>query len=189
MTPFEYVIVLVSLILGLGITVVLTGLAGIIRHWNRASVYWPYLIWIVLVFIMHIHEWWIMYEWRDIQSWSLVTFLFVLLYPILLFVLANLMFPTRWRKKQMNMRLYYFRLYPKFFINALALIATAVASDLIIAGRSVQEQLLKAIVFVFILTVYLIKPKNTWAHGVLALFLLLATIGSLLILSDELIIR
>ncbi|QOI98670.1 MAG: hypothetical protein HRU69_14785 [Flammeovirgaceae bacterium] len=61
MTPFEYVIVLISIILGLGITVILSGVAGLIRQWRKMAVYWPYLIWVVLVFVMHIHEWWNMY--------------------------------------------------------------------------------------------------------------------------------
>jgi len=53
MSPFEYVIVLISIILGLGITLVLTGIAELIRKWNAIKIFWPYLIWIGLVFVLH----------------------------------------------------------------------------------------------------------------------------------------
>jgi hypothetical protein len=189
MSPFEYVIVLISIILGLGITVVLTGVAGLIRYWKSVSVYYPYLIWVALVFTMHIHEWWIMYEWRTMESWNILTFLFIILYPILLFILANLLFPKRWRKKGVNLRNFYFRMYPKFFVSALVLIATAIASDVVISGRPFNEQSVKLVLFGIILTLYLIKPKHTWVHAALAIFLLLLMIGSLAVLSDELVIR
>lgn len=189
MTPFEYVVVLISIILGLGITVVLTGVAGLIRQWTSVSVYWPYLVWVVLVFVMHIHEWWNMYAWRTMESWSMLTFLFIILYPILLFILANLLFPKRWRKKGVDLRIFYFRMYPKFFLSALALIATAIASDVMVAGRPLHEQTVKLILFGIILTLYLVKPKSTWVHAALAIFLLLVMISSLVVLSDELVIR
>jgi MFS superfamily sulfate permease-like transporter len=62
MSPFEYVVVLVSIIIGLGITLVLTGIAQLLREEQRVKLFWPYLIWIGLVFVMHIHEWWITYQ-------------------------------------------------------------------------------------------------------------------------------
>ncbi|QOI98671.1 MAG: hypothetical protein HRU69_14790 [Flammeovirgaceae bacterium] len=123
------------------------------------------------------------------QDWDLPAFLFIILYPILLFILANLLFPAQWRKKNLDMKIYYFRMYPKFFLTALALIATAVASDLIIAGRPVREQVLKVVLFIILLIMYVSKPKSSWAHSVLALFLLTVMIASLILLSDELVIR
>src|SRR5687768_12309249 len=107
MSPFEYIIVLISIILGLGITLVLTGIAELIRRWNTVKIFWPHFIWIGLVFVLHIHEWWVTYELKSITVWSLPTFLFVVLYPIVLFILANILFPTKWKKEQVNLREYY----------------------------------------------------------------------------------
>jgi hypothetical protein len=93
MSPFEYVIVLVSIILGLGITTILTGLAELIKH-RQLKWYAPYIIWLFLVFVLHIHEWWESYTLKSVEVWKLPMFLFIILYPINLYVLAHLLFPS-----------------------------------------------------------------------------------------------
>jgi hypothetical protein len=189
MSPFEYVSVLISIILGLGITLVLSGIAQLISRWNAVTPFWPYLVWVVLVFVLHVHEWWIMYDLRTMERWSLLTFLFLILYPILLFILANLLFPGKWSKKNLHLKNFYFRMYPKFFLCALVLILLAVLSDVFIAGRLFQEQIIKIFLFVLILTLYFIKPGKAAVHGIVALLFLSMMIISMILLSDELVIR
>lgn len=189
MTPFEYVSVLISIILGLGITLVLTGIADLIKRWGSVTLFWPYLIWIALVFILHVHEWWIMYDLRTTASWQLVTFLFVILYPILLFILANLLFPAKWPKRKISLKDFYFCTYPKFFACAIALVTVAIVSDVIIAGRTVAEQLIKVFILVILLILYLSRPKRVWIHNTLAMLFLTLMVISLIAESDQLVIR
>lgn len=189
MSPFEYVSVLISIILGLGITLVLSGIAQLISRWNMVAPFWPYLVWVVLVFVLHVHEWWIMYDLRTMERWSILTFLFVILYPILLFIMANLLFPRRWRKKDVHLKNFYFRMYPKFFLCALALILVAVLSDVLIAGLPLNEQVIKILLFGIILTLYIIKPRQAVVHGIAALLFLSTMVISLIVLSEELVIR
>lgn len=92
MSPFEFITVLISIILGLGITTILTGVAERIKHFSRTRLFAPYLIWIVIVFVLHIYEWWNSFTLRSIEVWSLPMFLFILLYSIVLYVLAHLLF-------------------------------------------------------------------------------------------------
>ncbi len=54
MTPFEHVSVLISIVLGLGITQKVSGLADIIHQWKSVKLYWPHLLWILFVFFLHI---------------------------------------------------------------------------------------------------------------------------------------
>src|SRR5258708_13301428 len=93
MTPFEYVTVLISIILGMGITQIVTGVADLVHQWHRVRIYWPHILWIILVFFLHIDEWWSTYELRKFESLRLPTFRFVLLYPINLFILPPFLFP------------------------------------------------------------------------------------------------
>src|SRR5882757_9449630 len=104
MTPFEYVTVLVSIILGLGITQIVTGVADLVHQWDRVKVYWPHLLWIIIVFFLQIQEWWSLYELRNITSLRLPTFFFVLLYPINLFILARLLFPLVQAESDINLK-------------------------------------------------------------------------------------
>src|SRR6186713_233849 len=94
MSPFEYVIVLISIILGLGITTILTGVAEIIKQTSLKNLFAPYIIWVALVFVVHLQEWWVAYELKTVQVWTLHMLLFILLPPINLYIMAHLLFPT-----------------------------------------------------------------------------------------------
>lgn len=115
MTPFEYVTVLISIILGMGITQIVTGVADLVHQWERVKIYWPHLLWIILVFFLHIQDWWATYELRHFESFRLPTFLFVLLYPINLFILARILFPAVQPENEVDLKIFYFANCRKFF--------------------------------------------------------------------------
>jgi hypothetical protein len=189
MSPFEYVIVLISIIIGLGITIVLTGIAQLIREEQRVKLFWPYLIWIGLVFVMHIHEWWITYQLKSTVAWKLPTFLFIILYPILLFILANLMFPDSWEKNNRDMKQFYFIIYQKFFGCAILLVVLSVLQNVFLSGLPLSEQIVHLIVMITLAVMLITKPKGVLAHTVVAVFLLFLLVGSLIVEQDSLLIK
>src|SRR5688572_9367202 len=121
MTPFEYVIVLISIILGLGITTILTGVAELIKHGKPLKIYTPYIIWIVLIFVLHIQDWWISYQLMSVKVWTLHFFLLVILYPINLYILAHLLFPGT-LSKDFNSKEFYLTHYTRIFVGAIILV-------------------------------------------------------------------
>ncbi|MBX2916563.1 MAG: hypothetical protein KF856_14935 [Cyclobacteriaceae bacterium] len=62
MSPFEYVSVLISIILGLGITQIVTGVADVIQNWRNVKLYLPHALWVMFVFFLHMQERWVLYE-------------------------------------------------------------------------------------------------------------------------------
>src|SRR5690242_18156384 len=114
MTPFEYISVLISIVLGLGITQIVTGVADMIHHWNKIKIYWPHVLWIILVFFLQVQEWWWLYELRNNARWELPVFLFILLYPIDLFILSRILFPA-FSDEEVEFKQFYFDNYRKFF--------------------------------------------------------------------------
>jgi hypothetical protein len=189
MSPFEYVIVLISIILGLGITLVLTGIAQLIREERSVRLFGPYLIWIVLVFVMHVHEWWITYQLKTMVAWKLPTFLFIILYPILLFILANLLFPDSWEKSNRDMKQFYFTAYRKFFGCAVALVVLSVLQNIFISGLAIITQFVHLIVLVILSAMLIAKPKTMIAHTAVAVLLLAILIASLVIERNSLLIQ
>jgi len=189
MSPFEYVIVLFSIIIGLGITLVLTGIAQLIREEQRVKLFWPYLIWIGLVFVMHIHEWWITYQLKSTVSWKLPTFLCIILYPILLFILANLLFPAFWEKHNRDMKQFYFIIYQKFFGCAILLVVLSVLQNVFLSNFPLSEQFVHLIVLVTLVIMLITKPTSVLAHTVVAIFLLLLLVASLIVERDSLLIQ
>ena len=46
MQMFEYIIVLISIVIGLALTHLMQGIAGLIQHPERSRVWWVHLVWI-----------------------------------------------------------------------------------------------------------------------------------------------
>lgn len=189
MTPFEYVSVLISIILGLGITVLLTGLADIIRNYHIVKVYWPYLIWILIVFILHIQEWWISYSLRSELEWTLPRFLFVITYPIVLFILAHLLFPQKWTKKGVNLKLFYFNNFPKYFGAALLLLVISILQNHFLLNYSLSDQYVQFVMAFFFLAMLGAHSKKEVLHMAMSLLMLLLLLLSFILRPDQLFLK
>jgi hypothetical protein len=188
MTPFEYVIVLISVILGLGITTILTGLAELIKHSKPIRLYTPYIIWIMLIFVMHIQEWWISYQLKAVEVWTLQFFLLIMLYPINLYILAHLVFPGS-LSKEFSSKAFYLEYYPRIFIGTISLVILSVIHNIIIDDLPLMSQIPQAIVFVALTTVLVTKNRNTNVHFFLSVILLVLMIISFAIDQENLTIH
>jgi hypothetical protein len=94
MSPFEYLSVLISIVLALGMTRVLAGVGEMLQARARRHVYWVHAIWIVNLFLYLVVAWWIFYRWRNQQPWTFYLFVFVLISPTILFLASLLLFPS-----------------------------------------------------------------------------------------------
>jgi hypothetical protein len=90
---FNYVMVLASVIIGLGITHLLTGVAGVIQHPNRAKVYWIHLAWVAATFLRAIFWWWFEFQFSTVTKWTFSLYFFVLTYALLIYLWCALLFP------------------------------------------------------------------------------------------------
>ncbi|CAN5225616.1 hypothetical protein BH09BAC3_BH09BAC3_20470 [soil metagenome] len=189
MTPFEYVSVLISIILGLGITQIMTGLADIVHQWNRVKLYWPHLLWIVLVFILHIQEWWETYQLQVFTSWRLSTFLFFSLYPVNLFILARILFPLNPKEEEtVNLKDFYLANFRKFYLSLMILIVLSIISNLIVHGFT-YDQLLLVLLLLVIGAVAVGNFRNELVHKAMALILFLVFVGSIVVNWNTWLIR
>ena len=93
MTPFEYLSVLVSIIVGLALTQLLSGVARLIQLRHRIRMHATTLLWIALLFLIDIEVWWVAFERRTTPQWTFFTFLLYLLIPIAVFLLSYLVLP------------------------------------------------------------------------------------------------
>jgi len=185
MSPFEFITVLISIILGLGITTILTGVAERIKHFAHTRLYAPYVIWIFIVFVLHIHEWWNSFTLRSIEVWSLPMFLFILLYPIVLYVLAHLLFPSN-NDQDFDAKEFYFANYRRYFVIAIALIGLSVIHNLFVERLTIASQAGQFSAFVIVIAFILSKTKREIVHTVAASILLIMLIVSLILSNDTL---
>jgi hypothetical protein len=188
MSPFEYVIVLISVILGLGITTILTGLAELIKHSKPIKLYTPYIIWIVLIFVMHIQEWWISYQLKSVQIWTLQYFLLIVLYPINLYILAHLLFSGT-LDKEFSSKEFYLEHYPRIFIGVLSLVVLSVIQNVAIDHLPLMTQIPQAIVFTSLVGTLFSKTRNTNVHFFLSFVLLVLMVVSFALDQEHLTIQ
>lgn len=175
MTPFEYVIVLISVILGLGITTILTGVAELIKNVQPVRLYPPYIIWIVIVFVLHFQDWWLSYQLMSVKEWSLQFFLLIVLYPINLYILAHLLFPSS-MTSGFDAKQFFLEHHPRFFIGAIILVVLSVVQNIFITNLTVTTQIPHAIVMTALLFMLLTKNRNHGVHTAVSIFLLIVMI-------------
>jgi len=93
MSLFEFLMVLLSIIIGLGLAEILRGIARHIRNRDSASVYWVHAIAVCLVFVALLQQWWEIWGLRSYSDWSFLGLLMMLTGPIGLFLISYLLFP------------------------------------------------------------------------------------------------
>jgi hypothetical protein len=185
MSPFEFVTVLISIILGLGITQIMSGVADLIHQWKDVRLYWPHQVWIILVFILHVQDWWLLYQLRDVTAWPLTMFLVQVLYPISLFILARILFPMAGDAKSTDMKSYYLGNYRKFFAMAMILALLSAAENVLFHHLGTEGWLINAALFFGLYFLFSRPQLPERVHQGLSILLMIAMIAGLLFNMNE----
>ena len=102
MNEFEYVMVLVSIVIALAIAHLLTAVAEAIHrfrgHGEPIKLSAVFLLWVGFVLIWLVSFWWWEFKFQEVAvEWSYGLYLFVICYAIVLFMLAEILVPHRMR--------------------------------------------------------------------------------------------
>lgn len=114
MGVFEYLGVLISVIMGLGITHLATGASKLIQNRKTARLYIPHALWTLNVLVYILLVWWGMFWWSNHTDWHAYEYLFITAYAIVLFLLAALLYPWDLRRN-IDVRVYFFENKRWFF--------------------------------------------------------------------------
>ena len=93
MSLFEYVIVLVSVVLSLGIARILENHAHLLKLGPKVRWSPTYLLWLLIIFFSHVDLWASLWLIRGSDSWTLLSVLGVLLAAVALFYASILSAP------------------------------------------------------------------------------------------------
>lgn len=93
MDIYLHVRVVLGIVLGLGITHLLQGIARIVEHPGKNKAYWVHLVWVFFVFLYLTHFWWWEFRLQNLPRMTFALYLFVVLYAVLLYLLCALLFP------------------------------------------------------------------------------------------------
>jgi hypothetical protein len=92
-TTFEYIAVLVSIVVGLGITHLLGGVGRLIGNPGRPKIYWVHIVWSFYLFVYLVAFWWWEFRLSTVEEWRIELYLFLVLYAVLMYLLCVIVFP------------------------------------------------------------------------------------------------
>jgi hypothetical protein len=93
MKTAEYLSVLVSIIVGLGLSQVLSGVANLLVDRRRVRFYWVWAIAVVMTFLANVQFWWSTFSVGDAVATNFFSFVYFLLTPIALYLSAVVIVP------------------------------------------------------------------------------------------------
>lgn len=120
MEVFSHLSVLISIILGLGLSHLLSRVGELFQaraaHGQRVKVYWVQMTWVVIVFLAHVQLWWALFLWTErLKSASFFDFLLVLLGPVTLFLASRIVLPDLEDTPTVDLKEYFHAIRPWFF--------------------------------------------------------------------------
>ena len=166
MNPFEFVMVLVSIIIALGVAELLAGIARILR--GELKLYWIHAIWVFTLLVMQLQYCWSLFDLEAKSEWVFLDLVRLLTPPITLFLASSLLFPSR--TERIDLEEYYFAKRKPIF--------GLVSGVMFYYGIwSFSVSLLSAFQFaVFAMTMMLFATERPSVHAVLTVVCVVANI-------------
>lgn len=167
MEPFEYVVVLISLILGLGVAQLLNGVADMVAQFKKTKFSAAHCIFIVVIFLVFFQDWWYTFQYSNqITEWTQYIILALLSFPIALFLLARFMFPTGSRSQETDMHAYFYENWRWLYGLFASTIAISIVQNIFISGYTLTEQIPLIIYFTWYVVVISLNIKSSKFHNV-----------------------
>jgi len=169
MDAFGYVSVIISVVIGLGLSQLLTGVTELVKARRRVKFYRVHLMWVALTFVGHIFLWWTMWNLRLVRDWNFFSFLLLLLAPVLLYVAAAFLMPKVEPTAALDMREYFYEQRPAFFGVLAAFAALMGMQNWLLTGRLSPAPVTFTFAVWFVLLCVSAFVKNARYHAAVAL--------------------
>jgi hypothetical protein len=168
MNLFEFLLVIVSIVLGLGITELLGGLTRILRRELPAGRL--HAIWMLIVLQLQIQMAWAFWKLHLREAWSYPEFLLLLAGPVLLYLSAAVLFPATSTNQPLDEHLMSRR--RPFFVLMSAYMVYSVLFTWLLMGRNFPLVTTSVRTLVFAAFIILACTTRRSIHLVIALAIL-----------------
>ena len=167
MTVFEYLSVLISIVLAMGIAHLLGGLSTITRSWREVRPYWVYVVWAVWVLAIHVQIWWTYWDQSIIAEWTLPMFAAMLVLPGLAYVMARTIIPESAGNGGLDLRAHFMWIRIPFFVTVALLWTYAIVWRTVAFGEPLllPRRALQAVLAMLAISGALAESKR-WQAGV-----------------------
>ena len=176
---FEYLTVLISVVIGLSVTSFLTNVVRIIHLRGDVTISWVQLLWSATILIWTIAFWWFTFVLADQQQWTYPLFIFLLAYSTLLFFLMALLFPEgvpadhNYRTQFMRNRVWFFGVLLVFLCVDVIDYLVKLDKDVSIVGHLPYAAFIGPLI---VLSLFAMRTDNLVFHRVFAVYSVLAVL-------------
>lgn len=94
MTQHEYIFIAISVVLGLAMARLLHTAALLVRAHARVTYHWATALWGTCILIYILQLWWVGWELRLVEDWSIIDFFALVIGSIFVYGAAELALPT-----------------------------------------------------------------------------------------------
>lgn len=142
MSPFEFVTIFCSLILGLALSHIMRAVTDLYEIRERVKTYWLNSLWVITVFMWSVYAWWGLWqlsidldEWHYSQYWFLVTNL------ASIYFFTTLVLPKATEEGMIDLEKHYYSVHQAFFSLVAFSLFTSVAVNYSLFDKPLFSQL------------------------------------------------
>jgi len=168
METFNYLSVLLSIILGLAIAQVLQGLRGMILARVKVKPYLPTFIWIGIALLIAVQAWWASFGLHVRANWTFWTFIVIVLQAVSVYMVAALVLPDLTGEVIIDLREHYFAHRKWFFGALLASILCSAVTEVALRGHLPDRMNGKFRGVCALAAIIAAISRRAWVHQLLA---------------------
>jgi hypothetical protein len=177
---FEYLTVLISIVVGLSVTSFLTNIVRIIHVRGDVTVSWVQLLWSMVILMWTVAFWWFTFVLAKETQWTFPLFIFLMAYSTFLFFLMALLFPEGmpsdhdYQAQFMRNRVWFFGVFLLFLCLDLLDYWIKLEKDVSIVSYLQYAAFVGPLI---VLSLIALKTANPIFHRVFAAYALLAVLA------------
>lgn len=179
MDRFSFVLVLLSIIVGLGVTELLTNLARQIQARREIRFYWPHSVLVIAVFLGLLQQWWESWDQRLVEVWTFPVLLLMLGGPVCMYIISHLLFPKEISKTDFK-AFYYDNARIIHLAAVLAVISSTLYRPLSFGHGLIDPDNLTSALGVAAFLILALTQRR-WVHETIVPLIFVAVLGDLLV--------
>ena len=137
MSPFEFVTIFCSLILGLALTHIFRAVSDLYEIRERVKTYWLNSLWVVTVTMWAIYTWWGLWSLSiDMDVWNYGQYWFLVVNLSSIYFFTTLVLPKATDEGQIDLENHYYSVHKAFFIIVAISLFSSSAVNFALFGKA-----------------------------------------------------
>jgi hypothetical protein len=180
MDTFNYFAVMISIILGVGITQLFAGIGNLLQVRHRVKQYWLHSVWVVILIVSQVNLWWSIWALRESVTWTYPLYLYILIGPAGLVIAGHIFIPGEFYEEVANvkfdLRRHYYDTGQLFFGIFAGVVLWAMLLEPVMGVRTffVELRIYQALGLVMISSCAVSKNRHLHASAALIVMTLLS---------------